>query len=87
MSQVDYHEIHETSSAVALANMKLQDLDSEIVNLHGGAISLGHPLGMSGARLVMSLISVLKMKSAKLGMASVAHGGGGASSIIIERIY
>jgi acetyl-CoA C-acetyltransferase len=87
MGEIDYHEINETSSAVALANMKLLDLDPSVVNLHGGAVSLGHPLGMTGARLIMTLISILKVKNSKLGMASVGHGGGGSSSIIIERIY
>jgi acetyl-CoA C-acetyltransferase len=86
MDQIDYHEINEAYSAVVLANMKLLDLDPEKVNVHGGAVSLGHPLGMSGARIIMSLINVLKHKNGKLGLASICNGGGGASAIIIEKL-
>ena len=84
--QIDYHEINEAFSAVALANMKLQDLDPERVNVHGGAVALGHPIGMSGARILISLLNVLKQKNGTLGMASICNGGGGASAMILERL-
>jgi len=86
ISDIDYHEVNEAFAAVALANMKLLDLDPSIVNVHGGAVAMGHPIGMSGARIIVSLLSVLKRKDATLGMASICNGGGGASAIIIERL-
>lgn len=86
VKDIHYHEINEAFSAVVLANMKLLDLDPEIVNVHGGAVAFGHPLGMSGARLILSLMNVLKTKNASVGMASICNGGGGASSIVIERL-
>lgn len=85
-SNIDYHEINEAFSAVALANMKLLDLDHARVNVNGGAVALGHPLGASGARIILSLMSVLKQKNGSLGMASICNGGGGASVIVIERM-
>lgn len=66
--------------------MKLLDLDPSTVNVHGGAVALGHPLGMSGARIILSLINVLKTKNGSVGMASICNGGGGASAILIERL-
>lgn len=66
--------------------MKLLDIDPATVNLHGGAVALGHPLGMSGARIILSLINVLRSKNASVGMASICNGGGGASAIVIERL-
>lgn len=63
MADIEYHEINEAFSAVALANMQLLDLDHAKVNVHGGAVALGHPLGMSGARIILSLINVLKQKN------------------------
>ena len=86
MKDIEYHEVNEAFSGVALANIKLLDLDPEVVNVHGGAVALGHPIGMSGARIVMSLISVLQRKDATLGMASICNGGGGASAVILERL-
>jgi acetyl-CoA C-acetyltransferase len=86
MQNIDYHEINEAFSAVALANMKLLELDPERVNINGGAVALGHPLGMSGARIILSLMNVLRLKNGTLGMASICNGGGGASAIIIERM-
>jgi acetyl-CoA C-acetyltransferase len=85
-SDIDYHEINEAFAAVALANIKLLDLDISKVNVHGGAIALGHPLGMSGARIIVSLLSVLKRKNGTIGMASICNGGGGASAIVLERL-
>lgn len=86
IGDIEYHEVNEAFSAVALANMKLLDLDPSRVNVHGGAVALGHPIGASGARLLMSLINVLRQKDATLGMASICNGGGGASAVILERM-
>jgi acetyl-CoA C-acetyltransferase len=86
MQDIEYHEINEAFAAVALANMKLLDLDPSKVNVHGGAVAMGHPLGMSGARIILSLMNVLRQKNGTLGMASICNGGGGASAIIIERM-
>ena len=66
--------------------MKLGDIDPSIVNVHGGAVALGHPIGASGARIILSLINVLRTKDATLGMASICNGGGGASAVVIERM-
>lgn len=86
LKDVDYHEINEAFSVVALANMKLLDLDNDRVNVNGGAVSLGHPIGMSGARIVGTLYHVLKDRDATLGCASICNGGGGAGAMIIERL-
>jgi len=86
MQDIQYHEVNEAFSAVALANMKLLDLDPSTVNVHGGAVALGHPIGMSGARILISLINVLRQRDASMGMASICNGGGGASAIILERL-
>jgi acetyl-CoA C-acetyltransferase len=85
-SDIEYHEVNEAFSAVALANMKLCELDPERTNVHGGAVALGHPIGMSGARILISLMNVLRTKDASLGMASICNGGGGASAVILERM-
>ncbi|KAI9783456.1 MAG: erg10, acetyl-CoA C-acetyltransferase [Peltula sp. TS41687] len=84
--QIDAFEINEAFSVVALANMKLLGLDHEKVNVHGGAVALGHPLGASGARIVTTLLGVLREKKGKLGCAGVCNGGGGASAIILESL-
>ena len=86
MQDIEYHEINEAFSAVALANMKLGDIDPTKVNVHGGAVALGHPIGMSGSRILLSLINVLRTKNATLGMASICNGGGGASAVVLERM-
>jgi acetyl-CoA C-acetyltransferase len=86
MSDIDFHEINEAFAAVALANIKLLDLDVTKVNVHGGAVAMGHPIGCSGARIIMSLMSVLKRNDKSIGMASICNGGGGASAIMIERL-
>lgn len=83
---VDAFEINEAFSVVALANMKILGLPEDKVNLHGGAVALGHPLGASGARIVTTLLGVLKEKKGKIGCAGICNGGGGASSIVIERL-
>src|ERR1700709_1803447 len=85
-NQVDAFEINEAFSVVALANMKLLDLTEDKVNLHGGAVALGHPLGASGARIVTTLLGVLKETRGKIGVAGICNGGGGASAIVIESL-
>ena len=83
---VDYYELNEAFSVVGLANTKILDLESDKVNVNGGAVSLGHPLGSSGSRIVVSLINVLKQNQGKIGVAGICNGGGGASAIVIELI-
>ena len=85
-SDVDFHKINEAFSVVALANMQLLNLDHARVNVFGGAVSLGHPIGMSGARIIGTLYDVLKHKDGSIGCASICNGGGGASAIVIERL-
>jgi acetyl-CoA C-acetyltransferase len=84
ISQVDYFEINEAFSVVALANLKLLELNKDKVNVFGGAVAMGHPLGCSGARIICTLISVLQKKNGKIGVAGVCNGGGGASAIVIS---
>ena len=86
ISDVDYFEVNEAFSVVPLAFNKILDVDINKVNVHGGAVSLGHPLGASGARIVTTLINILQNRDAKLGCAAICNGGGGASSIVIERV-
>jgi len=86
ISDIEYFEINEAFSVVALANNKLLNLNPEKVNVHGGAVALGHPLGCSGARIVVTLLNVLKQKNAKYGAAGICNGGGGASALVIERM-
>ncbi|KAF1887166.1 hypothetical protein Lal_00040763 [Lupinus albus] len=87
-SQIDYYEINEAFSVVALANQKLLGLNpvsvNEKVNVHGGAVSLGHPLGCSGARILVTLLGVLREKNGRYGVAAICNGGGGASAIVFE---
>ena len=83
-SQVDFYELNEAFSVVGLANIKLLELDPAKVNVHGGAVSLGHPLGCSGARIIVTLINVLKHHNAKTGAAGICNGGGGASAMVIS---
>ncbi|MBT8308998.1 MAG: acetyl-CoA C-acyltransferase [Flavobacteriaceae bacterium] len=85
LEDIDYFEFNEAFSVVGLANMKILGLNDKNVNVNGGAVSLGHPLGCSGARILITLINVLKQNNAKLGAAAICNGGGGASAIIIER--
>jgi len=84
INEVEYFELNEAFSVVGLANMKILGLKNDRVNVNGGAVSLGHPLGVSGARIIISLISVLKQNKAKIGAAGICNGGGGASAMIIE---
>ncbi|XP_055802179.1 acetyl-CoA acetyltransferase, cytosolic 1 [Solanum dulcamara] len=83
-SQIEYYEINEAFSVVALANQRLLNLNSGKLNAHGGAVSLGHPLGCSGARILVTLLGVLKQKNGKFGVAGVCNGGGGASALVVE---
>ena len=85
ISDVDYFELNEAFSVVGIANMKILGLDPSKVNINGGAVSLGHPLGSSGSRIVVTLINVLKQKKSKIGVAGICNGGGGASAIVIEK--
>lgn len=83
---IEYHEINEAFSVVALANARIMDIDMSRINAHGGAVALGHPIGCSGARIIGTLYHVLKANDATLGCASICNGGGGASAIVIERL-
>ena len=85
ISEVDFFEFNEAFSVVGLANMKLLGLNDSNVNVNGGAVSLGHPLGCSGARIVVTLLSVLEQNNGKIGAAAICNGGGGASALILER--
>lgn len=85
MSDIEYFELNEAFSVVGIANIKLMNLDAAKVNVHGGAVSIGHPLGASGARIIVTLLNVLQEKNAKYGAAGICNGGGGASAMVIER--
>ena len=85
LSDVDFFEFNEAFSVVGLANSKILGLDASKVNVNGGAVSLGHPLGCSGVRIIVTLINVLEQNNAKIGAAAICNGGGGASAIVIER--
>ncbi|HAX15669.1 MAG TPA: acetyl-CoA C-acetyltransferase [Leeuwenhoekiella sp.] len=83
--EIEYFEFNEAFSVVGLANMKILGLSTDKVNVNGGAVSLGHPLGCSGVRILITLINVLKQNNAKLGAAAICNGGGGASAMVISR--
>ncbi|MCX8523431.1 acetyl-CoA C-acyltransferase [Chryseobacterium formosus] len=86
ISDIDFFEFNEAFSVVGLANNKILGLDAAKVNVNGGAVALGHPLGSSGSRIIVTLINVLKQNNAKYGAAAICNGGGGASSIVIENM-
>lgn len=86
IKNVDYFEINEAFSVVSIANNQILNLNDNQVNVNGGAVSLGHPLGASGARIVVTLLSVLKQNDGKIGVAGICNGGGGASALIIEKL-
>ena len=86
ISDVDFFEFNEAFSVVGIANSKILNIDAAKVNVNGGAVSLGHPLGCSGARIIVTLINVLTQNNAKIGAAAICNGGGGASAIVIERL-
>ena len=85
LKDVDFFEFNEAFSVVGLANMKLLGLTDSNVNINGGAVSLGHPLGCSGARIIITLLSVLEQQNGRIGAAAICNGGGGASAIVVER--
>ena len=85
-SDVDYWELNQAFSVVGLANMKILGLDPSKVDVNGGAVALGHPLGNSGSRVIVTLINVLKQNNAKIGAAGICNGGGGASAMVIENV-
>ena len=84
LNEVDYFEFNEAFSVVGLANAKILGINTDKVNVNGGAVSLGHPLGCSGARILVTLINVLKQNNGTIGAAAICNGGGGASAIVIE---
>lgn len=86
INDVDFFEINEAFSVVSLANNQLLNLNDKLVNVNGGAVSLGHPLGASGARIVVTLLSVLAQNDGKIGVAGICNGGGGASALVIEKL-
>lgn len=85
LDNIDYFEFNEAFSVVGLVNMKLLGLQDHNVNVNGGSVSLGHPLGCSGARIIVTLLNVLEQNNGKIGAAAICNGGGGASAIVIER--
>lgn len=85
-NEIDFFEVNEAFSVVALAFEKVLEVDHQKTNVFGGAVSLGHPLGASGARIVTTLNHVLQQKEGKLGLAAICNGGGGATAIVIERV-
>jgi acetyl-CoA C-acetyltransferase len=85
IDEIDFFEFNEAFSVVGLANMKILGLEDSKVNVNGGAVSLGHPLGCSGVRILITLLNVLRQNNAKTGAAAICNGGGGASAMIIQR--
>ncbi len=85
IDDIDYFEFNEAFAVVGLANMKILGLDDSNVNVNGGSVSLGHPLGCSGVRILITLVNVLKQNNSKLGAAAICNGGGGASAMVLER--
>ena len=86
MEDISYWELNEAFAVVGLENTKRMKLDAAKVNVNGGAVSIGHPLGASGARIIVTLLNVLKQNNAKYGAAGICNGGGGASAMVIENI-
>jgi acetyl-CoA C-acetyltransferase len=86
VKDVDYWELNEAFSVVGIVNTRLLDIDKTRVNVYGGGVSLGHPLGSSGARILVTLLTVLERKDARYGCAAICNGGGGASAVVVERI-
>ena len=85
-SDVDFYELNEAFSVVGLANIKILEIDEKKVNINGGAVSLGHPLGNSGSRIIVTLINILQQNKGKIGAAGICNGGGGASAMVLELI-
>jgi acetyl-CoA C-acetyltransferase len=85
IDDIDYFEFNEAFSVVALANAKLLDISEDQINVYGGAVALGHPLGCSGARIIVTLINVLHQEGGELGLAAICNGGGGASAMLLKK--
>lgn len=83
---IDYFEFNEAFSVVCLANQSLLEIPSNKLNVYGGAVAMGHPIGMSGARLILSLLTTFRHKKGKYGLASICNGGGGSTAMIIENL-
>ena len=86
LEQVDFFEVNEAFAVVPLAFAQVLAVPLEKININGGAVSLGHPLGSSGSRIVVSLIHVLQQNSAQIGLAAICNGGGGASALVVKRV-
>jgi acetyl-CoA C-acetyltransferase len=86
LQDIDFFEVNEAFAVVPMALMKELNISHEKVNIFGGAVALGHPLGSSGSRIVVSLLNILIQKKARYGLATICNGGGGASAIIIENL-
>jgi acetyl-CoA C-acetyltransferase len=86
IKDIDYFELNEAFAVVGLVNNKILGLDDKRVNVYGGAVALGHPIGNSGARIVSTLATVLKQEGGRYGVTGICNGGGGASAIVIESI-
>jgi acetyl-CoA C-acetyltransferase len=86
MEDIQYFELNEAFSVVGIVNSQKMNLKPEQVNANGGAVALGHPLGASGARIIVTLLHVLQQNNATLGAAAICNGGGGASAVVIERL-
>jgi acetyl-CoA C-acetyltransferase len=86
MEEINYFELNEAFSVVGIENTRRMKLDPAKVNVNGGAVSIGHPLGASGARIVVTLLNVLKQNNARYGAAGICNGGGGASAMVIENL-
>jgi len=86
VQDIDFWEINEAFSAVVLANAKVLNLSTDIINVNGGGVSMGHPIGSSGSRIIVTLVNVLKQQGARYGCAAICNGGGGASAVVIENL-
>ena len=86
LNQIDYFEINEAYAAVVLANTQILNIPLHKINVYGGAVAMGHPLGASGARILCTLVSVLQQEGGKYGVAAICNGGGGATAIVIENL-
>ena len=86
IDDVEYFELNEAFSVVGLVNCKILDINTKKVNVNGGAVSLGHPLGCSGARITVTLLNVLKQNNGQIGVAGICNGGGGASALVIKSL-
>jgi acetyl-CoA C-acetyltransferase len=86
LDEIDFFEINEAYSSVILANQKILGIPSEKINVYGGGVAMGHPIGSSGSRIIATLLSVLHQENGKYGVAAICNGGGGASTVVIEKL-